>query len=488
MYDEVGELAFVSNTLARASSKARLFAARLPAGDAEPEPINPDDEEAELTEADLTAAATVRMLARNTIGRSEMIRRLILHLFVPGDGYLIGLPPGVLDTRGPEDEPPDLGIGPEGNIPLEQLSWHPLSASEVNLSHGKIRLNVGDGSPVELEEDACVVVRVWRPHPRHWWEADSPVRSNLPVLRELVGLTKHVGATIDSRLAGAGLLVIGQSVEVVGSATDPDTGAERPPAPFIDALIDAMVTPIENRDSAASVVPMVIKVPDEVVDKIRHIRFDSPFDEHARALRDEAIRRLALGLDAPPEVLLGLGSANHWSAWQIDEATAKIHIAPVLGLLCDALTTQFLWPALEEASVPNHEDYVVWFDLADLTMRPNRTAEATDGHNMGLLSDVAWRREAGFDEHDAPEVPKDPAVDLVVRIVKDAGPAIAENPAIVGTLLEVFRSLLGGDDITVEDADAPGEPAGSGTGIPDTRDDPPAFGTNGDRLRRGARR
>jgi hypothetical protein len=40
-------------------------------------------------------------------------------------------------------------------------------------------------------------------------------------------------------------------------------------------------------------------------------------------LRREAVERLAIGLDMPPEVLLGLGDSNHWSAWQVDEQTWK---------------------------------------------------------------------------------------------------------------------------------------------------------------------
>ena len=495
MYDEVGELRFVANALASASSKARVFAATVEPGDADPQAIHADEPDLEADERptadDLFASETVAALARNVLGRAEMIRRVVLHLFVPGDGYLVGLPPGILDLAGPEDEPPEPGeqIGPEGGPELSDLSWHSLSVSEVRLSNGKVRLNIGDGAPVDVDEDRCVVVRVWRPHPRRWWEADSPVRSNLSVLRELVGLTKHVGATIDSRLAGAGLLIIGQSVEVVGAAHDPETGTEKPPADFVDALLDAMATAIEDRDSAAAIVPLTIKVPDDVVDKVRHISFATPFDEHAKELRDEAIRRLALGLDAPPEVLLGLGATNHWSAWQIDEATAKIHIDPVLALLCDALTTQYLWPALKEAGVKEPKRYVVWFDSSDLTMRPNRTAEATEGVRMGLVSDEAWRREAGFDENDAPEQPDvDAAVQTALAMVEQA-PSLVADPGLL-ELVRQIREVLGGESSApISPEDPPADPPDSGTDLPDTRDTPPTFSqTNGHRTPTGARR
>ena len=479
MYDEVGELRFVSNTLASAASRARLFAATVSPGADHPAPIrtNPDtiDPDDPPTDDDVVAAEHVAMLARNVLGRSEMLRRIVLHLFVPGDGYLVGVEPGVLDTRGPDPTPaPTEEISPEGGVPLERLEWHPLSVSEVSMRAGVVELNVGDAEPVKLSDDDCVVVRIWRPHPRRWWQADSPVRANLPVLRELVGLTKHVSASIDSRLAGAGLLVLPNSVEVVGGAVEAEVDDGEPTPGFVDALIDAMVTPLEDRDSAASLVPLVIRVPDDAVDKVKHLRFDTPLDEHAKDLRDEAIRRLALGLDAPPEVLLGLGDTNHWSAWQIDESTAKLHIEPLLGMICDALTTQYLWPTLEAAGVADPSRYVVWFDASDLTQRPNRTDEATAGHQLGLLSDEAWRRHAGFDESDAPETAAvDAAVELALELVARA-PSLLANPglpAIVDQIRTASDGRTGMPDSEVE--------VDSGRDLPDRADPPDAAAANG---------
>jgi len=469
MHDEVGELRFVANSLAAAASRARLFGAMVMPGDAEPSPIDPDDEDDRPDADALEASRIVSALGRNALGRSELIRRAFLNLFMPGDCYLVGLPPGVLHDEGPSELPPELALPVTGGPSLEDLTWQVMSVSEVQLRQDRVVLNVGDGSPIELPEDECLVIRVWRSHPRQWWQADSPVRSNLPVLRELVGLTKHVSATIDSRLAGAGLLVLPQSVEVAGAPLDPETAAEQPVSDFVDALLEAMVQPLENRDSAAAIVPLTIKVPDEVVDKVQHIRFDTPFDESAKDLRDEAIRRLALGLDAPAEVLLGLGGTNHWSAWQIDEATTKTHIEPGLALLCDALTTQYLWPALKEAGVDNPERFVVWFDTVELTMRPNRSGEALSLHERGALSDDALRRETGFGEEDAPDQANSAAVEAVLTIARNAPQVVAENPAIVSVLLGVFEQLLSGtlDPAEVEVPAAPADP--SGNGLPDTR-------------------
>jgi hypothetical protein len=52
--------------------------------------------------------------------RSTLLRWLIIQLFVAGDAYIVGLPPGVLDLgAGPTEDPPD-GITPEAPEPAAQ--------------------------------------------------------------------------------------------------------------------------------------------------------------------------------------------------------------------------------------------------------------------------------------------------------------------------------------------------------------------------------
>lgn len=442
LYDEVGELRFVANSLANSISRARIYAARLPMGDDEPFPVDTEDEE--VTTDEILAAQTVKAIGGGALGRSELLRRLAVQMFVPGDGYVVGLPGGILDGSEPRPDADPSGAlpvqGEDDTITLADLDWHALSVNEVTFRGDSLVLKIGDEDR-EVDQDDAIVVRVWRPHPRRWWAADSPVRANLPVLRELVGLTKHVGASIDSRLAGAGLLVLGNSVEVVSASTDDGDGDADGDevSNFVDALIETMTTPIRDRDSAAAVVPLTIKVPDEVVDKIQHITFSTPFDEKAKELRDEAIRRLALGLDAPPETLLGMGGTNHWSAWQIEESTVKVHIEPVLALICDALTTEYLWPVLQEAGVANYRDFVVWFDTAELTLRPNRSGEAQALYDRGELSGEALRRESGFNQDDAPKQP-DRAVEIALTMIA-AKPDLIVTPGLP-TIIETIRAAI----------------------------------------------
>lgn len=476
LYDQVGELRFVVNAHAQAVSRARLFAAEAPLGSEDPLAIPEDDDE--VDEDARLARDVMASFASGQSGRTEILRRLASHLYVPGDSYLVGLPPGMI-TPTPDQEP--TATQPTGLIDLNSLEWHTLSVNEVSVSDDRVKLEIGTGSPITISTNDAMVVRVWRPHPRRWWQADSPTRANLPVLRELVGLTKHVSATIDSRLSSAGVLVLPQSVEIFGNPLDEPPSNDQSASPFMDTLIAIAQEALQDRDSASAVVPLVVTVPDEVAASIGQgslIRFSSPFDEHAKELRDEAIRRLSLGLDAPPELLLGMGSINHWGAWLISEENVKTHIDPVLALICDALTTQWLWPVLRSMGVSNPERFLVWWDLSDLTLRPNRSGEAQQAHERGVITDDALRRAMGFDDDDAPDtVETDQAVQMALRLI-EAAPALVTSPGLPA-LVQQIRTVMGiGGGTPSGNGQAPGdgngqEPAPTGTEIPDTLGDPP---------------
>ena len=421
LYSEVGELRYLANTQASAASRAELFVAKydpetnLPLriyGDEDPIPLAVWDE-----------------FGGGALARTELVKRLFIQLFVTGDGYLVGLPPGVLDDR-----PPIVGR----ELSLSDLTWRVLSTTEVTIKGQELTVKLGD-KPRTIPLATSVIVRAWRPNPFRWWQADSPVRSNLPVLRELVGLTKHISATIDSRLAGAGLLLMGDSFSLLaGQSPDPD---DTPQAdPVLDALMDAMLTAIRDRDSASAVMPIILTGPDDAIDKVRHVTFSTPFDTATRDLRDESIRRLALGLEAPPEVLLGMGNSTHWNAWIVQDENVKTHIDPTLALICDALTTDYLWPVLEEAGVPDHTDYVIWWDTTPLTLRPDRSEQAVQLYDRGELTGFALRRETGFSEDDAPVEDRDIAVETALRLVQQAPSLLADIglPAIVQQLRDVI--------------------------------------------------
>lgn len=432
-YDEVGEERFLASTLAGRLSQARLYVQHKPLTGPHSS-LRDDPTDVTDTATGPTARLAEAVLA--ALGASQqdlgqMLQRLATNLFVAGEGWLVGVPRHVIDAAAPSSAPAVTAPSPDPS--LSDLVWRVLAVTEVSAvgRDGRtVRLNLGtDGSaPVEVSSDEVYMVRVWRPHPARYWEADSPTRACLPILRELIGLTRHISAQIDSRLAGAGILVVPSSASAALASDAADSSAYGAPDPFVAALMDSMLRPIENRDDASAVVPLVVTVPDEAADKMSHLTFSSALDSGARDLRDEAIRRLALAQDAPPELLLGAGAMNHWGAWLTREDTVTTHIEPVLALICDALTSQYLRPVMLSAGLSEDEvrTLSVGYDVSALVARPNRSEEALNLHRAGAVSDEALREASGFDDSDAKPLDE--------RALMQALAVVSKRPDLMGTI------------------------------------------------------
>lgn len=455
-FNTCGELHFLATTVANALSQVELYPAR-----------RLDDGWERLDDDNDPAVIALDALAGDSpTGMAELLRRFALNLFVAGDSYLVGHPHE--DVR---DGEVTLGayvdreavIAEPQQLDLSSLCWKVYAAREVRQDSGRIRV-----AGREFNEDDCVIVRVWRPHPADMHAADSPVRAALPLLRELEALTKYVSAITDSRFAGAGIVWMPNgAARVLGGAAPEDNEPDQ----FIIDVMDSMIEPIKNRDAASSVVPIFATLPDDIAWQPTHMSFASALDSAAMDLRTEAIRRLALSLDAPPEVLLGMGQSNHWSAFQLAEDFVKLHILPVVGMIRDALVREYLRPVLEANGITNPQDYTIEADPSALTLRPNRSAEAMSLNAAGLITDAAAREALGFGEEDAPEVNAavDEAVTLALELVKNA-PSLAQEPGLPA-LVEQIRAVLNGEEYeapepVVEDTPEPDIPRVAEPGPP----------------------
>jgi hypothetical protein len=372
-YDTCGELRFAANWIGNVMSRASLYAATR----------EPDYT---LTKQETGPAVDAMVdLFDGEDGQAQMLSAIGIHLTIPGECYLVGRAP-VPDR----DEAPDEDI------------WEIVGTEEMKHTGDRWGIDYQDGNRILWLDDSAVVIRIWRPHPRRRIEADSPVRALLGTLAELEFLSRHVMAQATSRLAGAGVLVLPQGMTFPAppensglpeNATDADI--------FMSVLGESMISPIHDPGSAAAVVPVVITAPDDVVDKINYLTFWTELDQHAVELRTEAIRRLALGLDMPPEIVLGTAtsgsSANHWTAWQIEESSIKATIEPLLELVVNALSVGYLQPITDNPSD------AVGYDTSQLRLRPNRSKEAIELYDRGELDGEALRRETGFSEDDAPD-------------------------------------------------------------------------------------
>jgi hypothetical protein len=370
MYHIIGEFRYSCDFVGSMLSKAELFASVKKAGKRKAVKTGP-------------AVEIMENLFVDDDGRTEMLRQIGIHMTVAGELY-------VVSYANPDE------FGDDGDV------WEIATPAQLNkVDGGKWRVN---NKVLDIDPEDVLVIRVWRPDPEKPWQAISPAQAVLPILGEIYGLTQHVAAQIDSRLAGAGILLVPS--EMTFPAPPPVEGAEQRQAndaeDLMRVLAEAMQTSIQNREDASALVPIVIKAPAEAIAAIKHLTFWTQLDEHAIELRNEAIRRLALGLDIPPEVLQGLSESNHWSAWAADESTIKAHAEPLLKLVTTALASGYLRPLLtDEVPAGTVRTFSIGSDTSEMRLRPNRSKEAMELYDRGELNGTSLRRETGFDEEDA---------------------------------------------------------------------------------------
>lgn len=421
-YAGIGELHYAINYLAQAGSRARLYIGTPdPTGVAPP---TPDD--------DPQSAALLAELGDSQAGHAEVLMRLFTHLSVPGESYVIGY------------DDPLTG----------QRCWVVACADELDQSGGKTRLRTGPAQYMTLDDAQTTILRIHIEDARFRWEPDSPVRSALPYLTRLQALSSNILATCDSRLSGAGILLLPDSISPPAGA--PGTEAQHEDW-LVNDLIDAMVTPISDRDSAAAVVPYVLRLPDEVLDKVKHLTFYTDFDKQVPGLIELTLRQIAISLNMPSEILLGTPQ-NHWSAWQVSEDFVKLNVEPILAIICQAFTAKFYQPSMKSLGQPTNK--VIWYDTTELVARPDNGAEAVTMNGQGLVSDEAARRANGFSEADAPT-----AEQRLQKILE----ALAKSPGAAAVVLP----LLG---LPVPDTIKEIAPGGAPTGPLELPGAPPAPG------------
>lgn len=368
-FDALGEFNTGVNWLSQMMSRVRIRAAKL----------SPDLDEPSISDVKPTdlAAQMLRDLAGGVGGQAQMMRNLVTQLSVPGEGYLVG---------------EQLGTN--------SFSWMVRSNEEVRATGGKFQV-VGNRIPnvqwVDLGPES-LVVRVWRPHPRYYHIADSPARSARPIMRELELVNRYITAQYLSRLAMAGLLILPDEASFPVREEFQDE-----PDPLSMEFVEIAAESIREPGHASSIVPLLIRVPAEIADKIQHIDFTLKIDEKVIERRNSAITRLANKLDVPAEMLTGLGDLNHWTAWQLDEGALKTHIAPMAELICHCLTVGYLQPRLAASGETDVGQWAVWYDMSELAIRPDRSSNAVDAYDRFEIDGEALRRETGFDDDDKPE-------------------------------------------------------------------------------------
>lgn len=378
LYDAVPELRFAAQWVGNAMSAARLIAGK-----------RADDGSVEELPHDHPASQLVATIAGGPAGQSTFLGEWGPHLIVPGEGWIVIVP----------------RTGTGGDASGED--WYVLSVLEMMQHRGGGMEAEIDGEKIAIPEynadqpdpSAPAAIRVWDPHPRRHIEADSPTRASLGLLDELQALNAAVKAIARSRLTGRGVLFVPQGVRFPTQPGQAGDGEDD----LLDVFMQVAETAYRDPESAAATVPIVLEVPAEAIDKVEHLTFESDFDRIAIELREEIIKRFAMGLELPAEVLLGMSSASHWAVWSLTEEAIRLGVEPRLGIVADALTTEWMRPLLLDQAVPDADECLVWFDTAPLRVRANRAQTAIELFDRQVITAEALRRETGFADDDAPD-------------------------------------------------------------------------------------
>ena len=432
-YDAIGEVKYAFSLVASVVSRIRLYAAVVENPAESPVAVR---NSSKLDER--LASAAERALGRLDSaygGQAGLLRDAALNLSVTGECYLVQMPARLgsgttesWDIRSVDEVQVDSKNG-YGIVPRRDLLGN--NGTAARNAKGIVGL-----------PSNAFVGRIWRAHPRFSEEADSSLRGLLDLCAELLLLNRTVRATARSRL-NAGALYLPDGLSVAASPDpdypyddsgdlNPDFTPEEAGDEFEDQLIDAMTTPIRDEDSASAVVPLIIRGPAELGDKIKQFKFERSFDPALAQRADRVLERILQGLDVPKDIVTGLANVKYSNALQIDESLYKAHIEPLMLLIVDALTVVYLRPYLiatgfDEADV---DRLVIWFDPSQVATRNDRAADADTGFDRMAVSYDTWRRTHGFSEADAPS-----SDEVAIRMVIEKGQISPElTEALLGAI------------------------------------------------------
>ena len=437
-YDAIGEIKYAFNLVASVVSRIRIFAAAVDDPSQTPIAVR----ESSTVDSTLAGAAERALSRLNSAygGQPGLLKDAALNLAVAGECYLVQMP-----AKQGTGEPESWDIRSVDEVLTSQKGGYNVIGRREQASGN----GYGSGGKVTQLSNKAFVGRIWRSHPRYSDEADSSLRGLLDLCAELLLLNRTFRATARSRL-NAGALYLPDGLSVAAQA-DPDLydsedgigpgfTAEEAEDEFEEQLIDAMTTPIRDEESASAVVPLIIRGPAELGDKIKQFKFERSFDPSLADRSDRVLERILQGLDVPKDVVSGMANVKYSNALQIDESLYKAHIEPLMLLIVDALTVAYLRPYLIAQGYPQNDvqRITVWYDPSAVSTRNDRAADADAGLDRGAVSLQTWRRAHGFSDQDAP-TPNE----IALRMLTEKGMITPElTEAMLGAVApEVMNSI-----------------------------------------------
>lgn len=352
-----------------------------PVDDPEGEPVPPDP-------ADVAAIRVRDGLKGPQGGYQALVEAFTLHREVAGECRLVG---------------------------RDEVGWEIYSVEECVQDRGQWMLvdpgdidsaSLGVSAKKELLGDAWV--EVWRRRaPRNTKDAWSALRPLVQTGLECIDVSNSIRAIGRSRTI-ADLIVISEGM-TFGSQDELADGEDD-----FDALVDEFAehygTPIEP--DGDPIPPMLLQLPYKFMrDGLKKISLAREFDRFSLELRRDQRDRFALGLDMPPEMLLGKKGLSHWMGWNLDQDFVVKHINPAGGDAAAFFTAAYFVPRLAveplsdvDGGTPVGEtvaaEFRLEYDPTPIAVKPDLSQNAKDVHRAGVLSDGALLRSTGFADED----------------------------------------------------------------------------------------
>lgn len=402
-YDAIGELHFAFQWLAKALSRAVLFAAET---DPETGQITGPTEDPRAQKAALAVLGGPKNLPR-------LLSLVALQWQVSGETYVLILP-----------QPPKKGA-PQPD------RWEVVTRNSLREQGGTWSFKDPlTGVWTKLRDGTDRVIRAWEPHPDEQTHADCAMRSAIPICSEIEKSSQNIASRLLSRLAANGIQWLPQEIDFpVGD------GEEANAASFMKLLYDAMTANISSPGDASAHVPIAVQIPGEWIAAMAnaHTDFATDLDAAVPDLREKAINRLGRTLDMSREIALGqVSDANHWSAWQIEETTYKIHLQPLLLRLGMTLTTEYFQELLGVMGEPDPSRFVLNWNVTEVVARPDDRDDLKWLWEQNLVSADYVLAELGVPDDARPTDEEQRA--QLARLLVTGAPTLLENPSVAQAL------------------------------------------------------
>jgi hypothetical protein len=462
----VGEIHFAFTLVSNLIGRMRFFPAAQPETNTSPAFIK---DVKDLTPGIAEAAlAAIRRITTQDSNLSEIAAQIAINLSIAGECYLVQTPASSYmgDDGVSRDIPEKWEVRAKNEVIV--TSPQPTRRRGAQVRSHTIRLR---NSPTQPDDEqitlptTAFVGRIWKRNPQYQNRADSSLRAVLDLVDELMVVNRSFRATATSRLNN-GILFIpdGMSAATTPSAPAPEVTTDTegnpetilPDAPpdddeFEDALMEGMMTPMVDPGAPAATLPVLVRGPAELGEKIRLINFERTYDPALIQRADRILERILQGLDLPKDIVSGLSNLRYSNAVNIEDTFYKSHIEPMAQLICDTITDVYLRPALEAVGYTREQAGRIrlWYDASSIVARPNRNQDAQAAFDRYALSARSLREAIGFNDSDAPT-----PSEIVLRMLLQKGPITPElSEALMKTIAPLTMDAA--KDAAAEDSENP---------------------------------